>query len=377
MLLFAEPTSAQQKSRTVTPESFEALAARAQAAMDANQIPDAIRFYQRAEQMQPAWSEGWWHLGTLYFDGGHFPEARDAFVHFVSVEKKEPGPGFGMLGLAEFHLKHYSKALDALERGNALGLGTNPDFIHVVLYHDGILNTVLGQPEIALQRLTLLANQTAAAHPEAPKDAVLSDAPLLDAFGLAALHMGKLPSDIPAEKAAVVRKVGHAQALIALQDRVAAGEELKQAVALYASAPGVHYAYGVYLLKENPPLATDEFRREIEVSPSNYAARIQLALVWLGMAEYEKSLPFARKAVELAPRNFVAHVAYGRVLLELGKTDHAVAELRTAVALAPGSPDAHFALSKALSQAGRNGEAANERAAFERLKAASSAGDRQ
>ena len=361
-----DPNKQAQDAHT---ESFEKLAERAQAAMDSERVPEAIRLYGRATKLRPDWSEGWWHLGTLLFDAGRFREARDAFVHFASIERNQPGPGFAMLGLSEFQLKHYTRALPMLERGRKLGLGTNPDFIRSVLFHDGILNALLGKPEIALQRLTLAANQIAAAHPEAPEDAVLADLKLLDAFGIAALRIPKLPSDLPALQIPVVRLAGRAQALIALQDRVAAETEFKQLLALYHSEPGVHYSYGVFLLKEHPSLAIDEFCREIEVSPSHQAARIQLALELLRTAEYEQGLKYAREAVALAPENFVAHVACGRLWLAFGKTDRALQELRTAVKLAPGSPDAHFALSQALSEAGRNSEAARERAEFERLKA--------
>jgi tetratricopeptide (TPR) repeat protein len=358
-----------QGQEATDPEPFENLAARAQAAMKADRIPEAIRLYDRATRLRPTWTEGWWHLGTLLFDAGRFREARDAFVHFVTIERNQPGPGFAMLGLSEFHLRRYSAALDALERGRQSGLGSNPEFIHAVLYHDGLLNTLFGHYEIALQRLTLLANQTAAAHPAAPKDAVFADTALLDALGVAALRIPKLPSDVSYEKAPLIRELGNAQALIALQDRVAAGEQLKRVLALYPSEPGVHYAYGVFLLKENPPLAVDEFRREIEVSPRHAAARIQLAFAFLGTADYEQGLKYAREAVALTPANFVAHVACGRLWLALGRTDRAVEELRTAVRLAPGSPDAHFALSLALARAGRKAESVRERAEFERLNA--------
>jgi tetratricopeptide (TPR) repeat protein len=351
--------------------SFEKLVERAQAAMDSERVPEAIRLYDHATKLRPDWPEGWWHLGTLLFDAGRFREARDAFARFASIERNQPGPGFAMLGLSEFQLKHYTRALPALERGRKLGLGANPEFMRSVLFHAGILNALLGKPEIALQRLTLAANQVAAAHPEAPKDTVLADLQLLDAFGIAALRIPKLPSELATLQIPVVRLAGRAQALIALQDRVAAETEFQQLLALYPSEPGVHYFYGVFLLKERPPLAIDEFRREIEVSPSHEAARIQLALEFLRTAEYEQGLKYAREAVALAPQNFVAHVACGRLWLSLGKTDRALQELRTAVKLAPGSPDAHFALSQALSEAGRNGEAARERAEFERLKALS------
>ena len=351
-----ETADDRQAQGNANSSSFEYLAERARAAMEADHVPEAIRLYTRATTLKPGWSEGWWHLGTLLFDAGRFTEARDAFAHFVLIERREPGPGFAMLGLSEFQLKHYRKALSALELGRKLGLGTDQAFMDTVLFHDGILNTLLGKPEIALERLTLAANQIASAHPEAPKDAVFANLELLDAFGIAAL--------------------GIAKALIALQDRVVAETELQRLLALYPSEPGVHYMYGVYLLKEHPPLAINEFRREIEVSPSHDAARIQLALEFLRTGEYEQGLKYAREAVGLAPGNFVAHVACGRLWLELGKTDRALEELRTAVKLAPGSPDAHFALSQALSASGRNREARHERAEFERLKALAEAADR-
>src|SRR5215831_336134 len=194
--------------------SLEKLAEQAQAAMEADQIPEAIRLYARATTLKPGWPEGWWHLGTLLFDAGRFNEARDAFAHFVSVERKQPGPGFAMLGLVEFQLKDYPKALAALEHGKTLGLGTDQPFINSVLFYDGILNNLLGEPEIALQRLTLAANEIAAAHPEAPQDAVFGDRKLLDAFGVAALRIPMLPSDVAEAQVPLVRQAGRAQALI-------------------------------------------------------------------------------------------------------------------------------------------------------------------
>lgn len=358
-------------------ESFDDLAARAQMAMESDRVPEAINLFQRATKLRPDWTEGWWHLGTLLFDSGHFLDARAAFVHFVTQEHQQPGPGFGMLGLSEFHLKHYPNALAALERCIRLGLGDNADFARAVLYHDGILNTLLGKPDIALVRLTLAADRIAAAHPEAPRDAVLADTELLDALGRAALRMAKLPSNVATKQVPLVRQAGRAQALIALQDRVAADEQLQQLLSLYPSEPGVHYFYGVFLLKEHPPLAMDEFRREIQITPSHAPARIQLALEYLRTGDYQQGLKYAKQAAAIAPDDFVAHVAYGRLLIELEKAQAAIEQLRIAIKLAPGSPDAHFALSRAFSEAGRNADASHERAEFERLKAIAEASERQ
>jgi tetratricopeptide (TPR) repeat protein len=366
-----------QHANQAASESFEQVAESASAALESNRIPEAIHLYQRATALRPSWSEGWWYLGTLFFDSSQFTQARDAFEHFISIERKQAGPGFGMLGLTEFKLHDYRRALDALERGRELGLGDNADFVHTALYHDGILNNLFGKPEIALVRLTLVANQIAAAHPEAPRDSVLADMKLLDAFGMAALRVGKLPSEVPPEKTAVIQRAGHAQALIALQDRVAAGAELKQLVSDYPTEHGVHYLYGVYSLKENPSFAIEEFRREIAISPKHVAARIQLALEFLASADYKQGLKYAQEAVALSPDDFVAHIACGKLLLQLGENNQALHELQHAVRLSPGSPDAHFALALAFSTTGRKQEAAQQRAEFERLKALSEAADRQ
>lgn len=357
-------------------QSFDQLAARALAAMDANHIPQAMRFFERATALRPSWSEGWWYLGTMSFDAGHLNKARNAFLHFVSVEHREPGPGFGMLGLTEFQLRDYHNSLAALERGRQLGLGSNSAFVQMVLYDDGILFNLFGQPEIALVRLTLIANRIAAAHPKTPEDAVLAHTELLDAFGLAALRIQQLPTQIPRDRASLIRRAGHAQALIAMQDRVAAGEELKQLVAQYPSEPNMHYMYGVYLLKEDPPSAMKQFRQELEVSPKSAVARIQLAFEFLQVGDFKQGIKYAQEAVVLVPNNFAAHVACGELWLGLGNTDRAIHQLQTAVRLSPGSPDAHFALSRALSAAGRSREAAKQRTEFERLRASSTEASR-
>jgi tetratricopeptide (TPR) repeat protein len=357
-------------------QSFDQLAARAQGAMEANQIPQAILLYQRAIALRPIWSEGWWYLGTMFFDANQLDKARDAFLHFVAVEHEQPGPGFGMLGLTEFKLRDYRRALAALERGRALGLGTNTAFVQKALYEDGILQNLFGQPEIALVRLTLIANQIAAAHPDMPEDAVLSDTDLLSGFGLAALRIPKLPNEIPSSRANLIQRAGHAQALVALQDRTAAGQEMQQLVAQYPSQPNIHYMYGVYLLKEDPPSAMRQFREELAVSPKSAVARIQLAFEFLRVGKYQQGLRYAREAVALVPDNFAAHVACGELWLEIGNTDSAIRELRIAVKESPGSPDAHYALSRALTAAGRSSEAAKQRAEFGRLKALSTQADR-
>ena len=192
--------------------------------MGAERVDEAVDLYGRATRVRPDWSEGWWHLGTLLYDQERFEESRDAFTHFIGKVPKA-GPGFAMIGLCEFQSKRYREALSAMERGLQLGLGPNRDFARSVLYRDATLHTLLGRPEVALQRLTLLLNQDAAAHPGADAKSLLEDTEVMDALGIAALRMARLPVDIPPEKTALVRRAGRAQALSALADWVSAGVE--------------------------------------------------------------------------------------------------------------------------------------------------------
>ena len=44
------------------------IAKEADAAREANRMPDAIALYRKGVAIKPYWEEGWWYLGTLYYD---------------------------------------------------------------------------------------------------------------------------------------------------------------------------------------------------------------------------------------------------------------------------------------------------------------------
>jgi tetratricopeptide (TPR) repeat protein len=147
----------------------------------------------------------------------------------------------------------------------------------------------------------------------------------------------------------------------------------EELVARYPTAPNVHYAYGTFLLPEEPDAALEEFRRELRTSPSHYHAMLHIAYELLKRGNYQEALPLAEKAVELAPNFFPAHNALGRALLEGGQTERAIEELEAGVRLAPDNPELHFALARAYQRAGRNEDATRERAVFLKLDQATRA----
>ena len=183
--------------------------------MQAGHAAEAVRLFRRAVALRPGWAEGWWFIGTTSFDAGKFTVAKDAFQHFVSVEHKQPGPGFGMLGLCEFQLHHYKLSLNALERGRVLGLGQNWDFTQTVLYHAGILYTFFGEPAVGLQRLTLVANRLAAA----PRVLVLHEPTRgVDVGARAQIH--ETIRQVARDGTAVVLATTDIEEVVAVSDRV-------------------------------------------------------------------------------------------------------------------------------------------------------------
>src|SRR5689334_23341618 len=86
-----------------SPPEFQRLASDASKAREANRTEEAIGLYRKALKLDLRWNEGWWYLGTLYYDGDHYKEGTEAFHNLVELTP-EYGPGWAMLGLCEFEL---------------------------------------------------------------------------------------------------------------------------------------------------------------------------------------------------------------------------------------------------------------------------------
>src|SRR5215472_2861214 len=101
--------------------TFPEIAKQATAAREANRVDEAIRLYREGVRTNPSWAEGWWYLGTLYYDANKFPAAKEALLRFVKLQPNA-APGWAMLGLSEFETKDYKNSLAHLERGLNHGL---------------------------------------------------------------------------------------------------------------------------------------------------------------------------------------------------------------------------------------------------------------
>ena len=102
-LTFVAASPAQQASASKHPATFAQLSAQADAARDADRLDEAINLYRRALALRPSWAEGWWSLGTIYYDRDAYDKAAFAFQKLVALQPQN-GTAQAMLGLCEFGL---------------------------------------------------------------------------------------------------------------------------------------------------------------------------------------------------------------------------------------------------------------------------------
>src|ERR1700728_1513126 len=114
--------------------AFEDLAARAAAAREANDIPQAVQLYRQSVDLNPKWEEGWWFLGSMLYDSDRYAEGREALAHVVALDPKA-APAWALLGLCEFETGGYARSLDHIRRGLASG-SPAPQMEEVLRYHE-------------------------------------------------------------------------------------------------------------------------------------------------------------------------------------------------------------------------------------------------
>src|SRR5215510_1010266 len=107
-------------------DDFSALSTAAENARVAERDDEAIPLYERALALKPAWKEGLWYLGTLFYQRGRYPDACDLLRRFLASEPKA-GPGWALLGLSEYQTREYTRAFDHLQKAMQLGMGDRKD----------------------------------------------------------------------------------------------------------------------------------------------------------------------------------------------------------------------------------------------------------
>jgi tetratricopeptide (TPR) repeat protein len=343
------PAAASRASAARFDETVQAAAE----ARKAEKWEEAIALYAKAVKLKPDFVEGYWYQGTALYTLEKFPECRDAFKRVTRLSPKNGG-AFAFLGLCEFGVKDYERALQHLVQSRILGVGDR-DLGGVARYHAAVLMTRIEQFEQALETLGEFASDG-------------NDNPrVIEAMGIATLRMAMLPNEVPPDRREMVLMAGRGSFMMATRQTAAAGTAFQAMVERYPETPNVHYAYGVFLLIEQPDKAIEQFKRELTLQPNHSASLMQIAYEYIKEKNAEAALPWAKQAVEVAPSLFASHKALGDALLESGDLEGALRALQTAAKLAPDSPSTHLSLAKVYQRAGRTEDATREREEFARL----------
>lgn len=321
--LLCAPVQGQRESA----KSFEALAARAQAAREAGRAEEAIQSYKAAVELRPEWDEGLWYLGTLLYDANRFDEAIPALRKLLDLHPNA-GPAHAFLGLCEFETGDYRSSFIHLQAAREMGLADSPEIEKVAYYHLGLLLNLRGEFESSTELLARVFGPNQFAEQ------------IRTAMGLALLRVPILPSQLDPSKDAVVHAAGEAAVLIAQNDTTGALRRLEQVVRDFPGTHYLHYQYGLALARARQyEKAVQELQEETRISPESSLPWIVLASLAAERGNAEQAASHARKAVQMAPRSAAAHETLARVLKLQKKETDAAAALQRARELSAQPPE--------------------------------------
>jgi tetratricopeptide (TPR) repeat protein len=352
-VLFAAPwLRAQAPGR----EQFEDLSRRAQAALDSR--PDeAIQLFKQVLGIRPDWAEGWLYMGGALYQRGRFAEATDALRKGIGLAPIFAN-GWALLGLSESQLDDPEQALADIRKAEEWGLEGNPQFETAVRVRAAQLLIRSSAFDEALAQLQPLTK-----YPDDPP-------PVEEAMGLCALASPDDIAQITPQRRAVVNLAGKAAWALARQHRDAAAAGYRRLLAQYPGEPGVHYAYGLYLMETDIKGALAEFQKEVQNNPKHWPSRLGMASIQIRQGAPGQALESLHAAMKSVPTEYrwLCHANLGRANLDANNVTAAISELEGAVRQMPSNASAHLFLAEAYRRAGREADAGREKAEFEKTK---------
>ncbi|HEX4770232.1 MAG TPA: tetratricopeptide repeat protein [Bryobacteraceae bacterium] len=331
----------------VSADSFEDLSQKANTARSENRLPEAIGLYKEALTANPAWAEGWWSLGGCLYATHQYADAVTAFAKLAELQPSA-APAWALKGLSELQLGDNTAALADIEKSISLGGEKLPQFGDTLRTNQALLLNVAGKYEQSLRILSSFVQG-------GPNPA------LVDALGIAGLRRPLLPAQIPVQDHELVSSAGQAVFWMLSKRPDEADKQFQRLINDFPAAPGVHYLYGYYLFGSNPVRASEEFRRELQISSDNSAAASMLAYTLLLSGDTKAALPLAQAAVSHDPASASAQYVLGRVLVKTGDYNAGVSALEKSVQLDPENLESRISLATAYALAKRYQEARRAR----------------
>ena len=330
------------------PLQFDDVAARAAAARDQGNIPEAIGLYTKAEQVKPDWAEGWFYLGLLQYQANQYQQAIEAFNRLLQLQPTA-APAMALRGLCEYETAAYDDSLRDLEQATAHGAADQPRNAQIIRFHLAQLLAHAGRFQDALDQYKFFATK----HVDAPD--------LLLGIGLAGLRVTTLPKDVAAEDGSIFQQAGEAGYALLAEESERGDDLFRQLLVRYPAAPNLHLFYGLLLFPHDAIMAIDEFRSELGVNASNETAHAMLAYTLMIAGRYAEALPEAEHSYHVAPDTATAQLALGRSLAETGNVKRGMELLNQVLQKDSDNLEAHLGLFSIYSRSGRREDANRER----------------
>jgi predicted Zn-dependent protease len=327
--------------------TFSEAASRAQKAREQNDLPAAEHFYRSAVAMNPTWKEGWWALGSIYYDSDRYHEAAVALTKFVALDHNSAA--MGLLGLAEFENQSYPQSLEHISRALEWGVGDQAQMEGVLRFHQALLLAHSGNFDDALTGYLWFVQR-----------GVHHDA-LLTAIGAAALHRSEFPDAAGEPERKLLLAVGHATFLSMSAAASDAQKALRELIESYNNVPYLHYLYGSLMVPTDRDEAASEMRAELKVNPSNGAAEAILSWLLFDDNQLDDAVSYARRAERDAPSLPLSTYVYGRSLVETGQVADGITYLENGLKRTPRDLLTHIELAAAYARAGLSERARRER----------------
>jgi tetratricopeptide (TPR) repeat protein len=343
-----------QSEPSATDPQVQKIYGEAKAAEARGDLASAAASYESLLEVAPHLGPAYNNLGALYLRQKEYKKAADVLEKGLKIDPKMSSAS-ALLGISLYELGEYAGARHPLE----MALRANPkdDNAEFFLANDLIK---LSDWESAAGCLHQLAERQ-------PKNQEIW-------YLLGKVHMklseqalAKL-SEIDANSQWTHEISG--EVMESMKNFDGALIEYKKAVEIAPRQPGFHYALAnAYWSLQSWDAATQQFREELGIDPSNCMAQWKLGNIVLEQHEDAGvALAEVEKALALCPNLVQARVDRARALLKLERNEDARKDLLVAEQTNPEEPSIHFLLAQTYRALGRINEAKAEMGIFSKLE---------
>jgi len=351
VMMLAVPLAAQTPADEQAGEHFQA----ARAAEQTRDLPTAVSEYRAALKLKPQIAEAWVNLGLDLYMMGNNDEAIAAFQQ--SLKRKPDLLGGNLfLGMAYLRNSQSQKAIPPLKKVISLYPKEMKAYLNLSYAYQE-----MGQ----LQESALILEKANKLFPE--------NTEILYNLGKSYTKLMettyKQLAQVDGDSYRFHQVMGDSYEL--RKDFPNAQAEYMMAIKKCPDAflPGLHYSLGSsFWMEARWDRAVDEFKKELEISPTDYMTNWKLGDTYLNLRKYDEARPYLEQAIKARPDLGQAYRDMGKLCLLTGKPEESIGYLNKVAQLAPDEGSVHYLLAQAYRKLGRTTEVKSELEMFEKLR---------